>query len=235
MFRHDQRIRSMVTLWTLTILVLAHGGGCLPESPDPTGSSLESSPTPINVYITSDYMYATGETAYAAAVADGATGTLTYEWSITPPGLIIEGANDQLVSFTSSASGNAILTVTATDSGTGTSATDATQITFQGQEPTEPLTADPGPDQTVAVGDTVLLFGSASGGFGNYAFSWRQASGPAQATAPDYAFDDPAITVIGTTPGIAVFELIVHDYDYNFGVTIWATGTVRVEVVPASD
>lgn len=233
MSRLSQRIRSVVALCTLSILFLALGAGC-PTDALPLNSA---STTSISVDIVSGYSWYTGETRTAAALVYGATGTVTYQWSITPPGLLIGSANDLVASFTASTTGSAILLVTATDSGTGTSATNAMEVTFQSSEPgtpttmpSEPLTVDAGPDQTVAVGYTVLLLGSASGGYGNYIFEWRQASGPAQTTAPQFMTDSPAITVIGTTPGTAVFELIVRDY---LGET--ATRTVRVMVTGPPD
>ena len=230
MSRLTQSIRSVVPVCILGILVLALGAGC------PLDATLlnPSSPTPIDVSIVTGYSWNTGETGSAAAVVCGATGTVTYQWSITPPGLLVGSANDLVASFTASTPGSVILLVTATDSGTGTSATNATEVIFQGAQtttqPSTPLTVDAGPDQTVAVGYTVLLLGSASGGSGNYIFEWRQASGPAQTTAPQFVTDSPAITVVGTTPGTAVFELIVRDY---LGET--ATRTVRVEVTSSPD
>ena len=198
------------------------GTGCLPDDPEPSSSGS------LSVSIVSDYSWDTGATGTAAAVVTGNVGAAAFQWSITAPGTIVGGAGDSVVSFTSSTASAATLLVTVTDSITGDTTTNAYEVRFQGTTPSQPLAVDAGQDQTVAVGNTVLLLGSASGGSGSYSYLWRQASGPAQDIAGEYSTETAAITVIGKTPGTAVFELIVRDY---LGETV--TKTVKV-VVTAS-
>jgi hypothetical protein len=208
MYCSIQRIWSAVGLSTSGILVLVSGVGCLPVA----GLFDPAPPSSLYLSIVTDSYLNAGETVSAAAVVSGATGTVTYQWSITSPGVLVGRADDLVVSFTAPTAGSAVLLVTATDSGTGTSVTTAQAIEFQSAVPSGPLTIDAGPDQTVAVGYTVLLLGTVSGGSGQYQVNWRQVSGPAQTIVPEYAIGTLAITVVGTTPGTAVFKLIVSDY-----------------------
>lgn len=206
----------------ITLICLMGVLGC------PSGSSFYYyvGPAPITASINATTSLTAGDIGSAAAVITGVTGELTYEWTITSPGVIVGNSNDLTVSFGSPDAGSVTLAVTVTDSGTGTSATSAVQINFQeATQPLPPLTANAGPDQTIAVGNTVLLLGSVSGGEPGHAFIWRQASGPVQDTKPEFTDNSGAITVVGTTPGIAVFELIVGD---SAGAS--ATDTVQVIV-----
>lgn len=89
------------------------------------------------------------------------------------------------------------------------------------------LVADAGADQTVAVGNSVSLTASATGGRGSYDFSWRQTGGPTLTIVPTSA-DTASISVSGTASGVATLEVTVTD---SAGST--DTDTAQVTVVPA--
>ena len=210
----------------LSAVVLTLGQGCPPSV---VGEAMISAP---GVTVDADYLVAVGENGSAAAVVYSATGAVGYQWEIAAPGTIVGASDDALVSFTSTAPGTATLVVTVTDLTTGAVGTAVAEIEFRG--PALPLTAEAGPDQSVQVGNTVLLTGSAAGGttvaFSSapYVFDWRQVSGPAQDISPQFYNGSLAITVIGTTPGTAVFKLFVTD---TSGTT--ATDTVTLTITPA--
>jgi len=213
--------RSTPVVYLACMMALLVNLGCPPGS----NFSFYTDPA-LSIYasITSDaYATQVGQTETAGVDTGNYTGTVTYQWSITPPGVIVGSSTDPTVSFTATAAGTISLSVTATDSGTGTSATSTTQIDIV--DVPVPLTVDAGPDQTVAVGYTALLRGSISGDGDESYFSvgWRQISGPLQTVIPEYA-NTLAITVVGTTPGSAIFEL--------FGTN--NSDTVTVVVTPAT-
>ncbi len=204
--------RSVLSLCALSLLAPTLGLDCMSLAPLPGFWDA----APIQVSIVSDWSFDVDETSSAAAIVTGATGTVTYQWSVNSPAVIVGAGDDQVTTFTASEACSVILLVTVTDSGTGTSVTNGMPIEFDEYgslptQPAEPLIIDAGPDRTVAVGYTTLLLGSVSGGSGSYGVVWRQASGPVQTVLPDDGFYSDAITVVGTTAGTAVFEMIVRD------------------------
>ena len=183
-------------------------------------------PTPIAVNAGPDQTVNVGSTGTAAAAVAGATGAVSFVWSITAPGAIIGSSTGPGVSFTATTAGAATLSVTATDAGTGTSATDTALITFQSATPPVALAANAGPDQTIILGSVVQLAGSASGGTPPYSFQWQQVSGPVQSIDPANGVGS-AIRVTGLLAGAAVFQLTVTD-----GTSATATDAVTVNVQP---
>lgn len=90
-----------------------------------------------------------------------------------------------------------------------------------------------GSDQTVVVGNTVTLDGSASTGR-NLSFRWRQTSGPTVALATPNAsrttFNAPGTVEPGSAP--LVFELVVRDAQ---GLTARDTVAIRVRAADGGD
>jgi hypothetical protein len=216
--------RGILTCLIATgLLTLLCGQGCPAVFPAALNTSIGAS-------VNATPLLQTGETGSAAASIWNAVGPPSYAWTITAPGEIVGSATDLVVTFKANAPGTITLAVTVTDSGTGIVVTSSAEVQVVGPaEPPESLIADAGPDQTVQVGSTILLNGSASGGVTDgwslYGYMWRQVSGPFQNTAPDFVSESQAITVIGTTPGEAVFALIAQDQS---GAT--AMDTVKVTV-----
>ena len=104
-----------------------------------------------------------------------------------------------------------MFTLTVTD-GNGGIATDAVTITtYKGGSSS--LTADAGPDQSVnlddnPVGVNAVLAGSATGGDGNYTYSWSPTQGLSNS-----GIANPGFTASGE--GTFVFTLTVTDGDGN--------------------
>jgi len=90
----------------------------------------------------------------------------------------------------------------------------------------EALVANAGADATVAVGSTVALVGSATGGTAPYTYLWQQTAGVTQALSNA---DRATASVSGVAAGTATFQLTVTDAT---GAT--ATDTVVITVSAAS-
>jgi hypothetical protein len=88
-----------------------------------------------------------------------------------------------------------------------------------------PLAADAGADAPVNVGQSIVLQGSASGGSGNYSFSWSPTAGLNNA-----AIAQPTFTP--TTIGTIVFTLTVTDSTSGGSVTDTVTVTVGTTSPP---
>lgn len=212
MLRFAPPSRSVLSLCVLSLLAPTLGLDCMSLTPM---SGLWGA-APIQVSIVSDWYFDVDQTASAAALVTGASGTVTYEWSVNSPAVIVGTGDGQVTNFMAAEPCSVILLVTVTDSGTRTSVTNGMAIEFQDYgspttQPAEPLTIDAGPDRTVAVGYTTLPLGSVSGGSGYHGVVWRQASGPVQTVLPADGVYSDVVTVVGTTPGTAVFEMIVRD------------------------
>lgn len=138
---------------------------------------------------------------------------LTYAWTQTAgPATTLTGADTTTPTFTAP-TGPATLTftLTVTDPHDATD-TDTVTITVNGTP-----AADAGPDQSVRVGDTVTLDGSASSDpdGDDLDFAWTQTAGPtvdvdgADTVAP--AFSAPPSPAGPTLPVVVAFDLTVTD------------------------
>ena len=126
--------------------------------------TVKVNPLPI-VYAGADTTIFYGTSTALTGTATGGTGTLNYLWK--PETNIGQGGNS-LTPLTTNLYSECIFTLTATDL-SGCSATDSTTVFIVGG----PLTALPtvSPEYTCA-GDTATIFANASGGSGNYTYSW---------------------------------------------------------------
>ncbi len=184
-------------------------------------------PVPVEANAGADVSLLQGNTTTLAGSATGGTGSYTFSWVQTggPTQTLVNGGTaSPSVSATGNA-GDAVFTLTATDSD-GVSDTDTVTVTVTAPDVPEPaeLVANAGADATVEVGQTVQLMGSATGGTNPLGFQWTQLSGPVQSIVPAFG-NAQNLTVVGTTAGTAVFELLVTD---SLGETDTDTATVTV-------
>ena len=147
--------------------------------------------------------------------------TISYVWNQTSGPAVILSDNAALSPSFAAPASMATMTCEITASDGWLSHTDAVAITVENNPPT----SDAGEDQTVRLGDTVTLDGSASTDPDNdiISYSWNQTAGPAVALSDDAA-SSPAFTA-PSSAGMLTFELTVSDgYDTD-------TDTVTITVV----
>ena len=112
--------------------------------------------------------------------ATGGSGSYTYSWSQTggTPNVTLTGDDTATPSFTAP---NEAATLVFRVIVTAGEQSDNDTVTITVRAPTGPdpqaLAAEAGPAQTVDAGAQVTLNGSASGGSGNYTYTWSQTSG----------------------------------------------------------
>jgi len=138
------------------------------------------------------------------------------------PIVVLDGANTAQATFTFPAGATALL-FELTVSGPGGSATDTVVIAPAGTEPPPPV-ADAGPDQTVAVGSTVVLDGSGSSNA--VSFQWTQIAGPTVALT-----DANTAQARFVFPGGGVTSLTFRLTVAN-GAGVTATDTVVITALP---
>lgn len=228
MFTQHTFKRPVVLCCAIGALVLLLGAGC--PQPAPLNQAVPLEPLWANI-VTDSYLIVGGPVT-ASLNTNRDADSLEYRWSVTSPATIVGDDDAMTVTYSSPTAASVVLTVIVTDPATGSSVTAATSIGFLAEESesVQPPVLEVSPDRTVAVGETVLLLGTVTGPrVSEYMTFWRQTSGPAQTITPDYAGSTLAITVVGTTPGTAVFEFIVVTYDNQV-----VTKSVNVEVTPAT-
>ena len=91
-----------------------------------------------------------------------------------------------------------------------------------------PLAAEAGPDTPVNVGQSIVLQGSASGGSGNYTYSWSPTAGLTNSTIAQPTFTP-------TTIGTVVFTLTVTDSTNGDIATDTVTVTVGTTSPPVAE
>jgi|GEM_PF-5587030 len=146
---------------TTYTVVLTDGSGC--TATDQITISILPNPT---VVAETDTSICVGENVTLSAIATGGSGSsYNYSWD-----------NGLGIGQTHSVSPvqTTIYTVTATDEN-GCSATDQVTVTVN------PLpVVNLGPDTSICIGEELLLFASATGGDGNYTFTWDNGLNPGQ-------------------------------------------------------
>jgi len=182
---------------------------------------------PISVTIGGTSIAETGSSVVLTATVSGATGTATYAWSVTSGSGTLDGVNARSVRVTCNTEGTTTVAVTASDSGTGTSAAASLTVTCTAATPpAEPLAVTASADDTTpAVGDTIALLASATGGTPPYTYSWAQTTTTAGATVSNATTQTPSVTF--SAAGSFTFQVLVQD---AAGPT--ATATVGVTVEP---
>ena len=151
------------TALSLLTAITLLSGGCQNASVPLAGLTAEAGP---------DKTIALGGNTTLDGSASGGQGPYTYSW--TPTSGLDNAAAAQP---TASPTGTIQYTLSVTDS-LGQTATDNTTVTVAAG-----LTAEAGPDKTIALGGNTTLEGSASGGQGPYMYNWAPTTGLNNATA----------------------------------------------------
>ncbi|MDX9906672.1 MAG: T9SS type A sorting domain-containing protein [Bacteroidales bacterium] len=106
----------------------------------------------------------TGEYSQLVAYASGGSGTYTYLWSSNPPGFSSDLPNPIATPYQTTT-----YYVSVNDGNNYVSGS-VTVSVFSNPIP------DAGPDQAISHGTSTILYGSASGGSGNYSYQWEPAN-----------------------------------------------------------
>jgi len=151
-----------------TVEVTSAAGGSARRAVTVTGAALD--PLPVVARAGTDQTVQQGQ----LVTLDGSASTGTPSWAQTAgaPPVVLSDPNAEVTTF---AAPNSATDLTFTLTVTGPGGPQSDDVTVHVAPLTSP-NADAGPDQEVAVGDTVTLDGSAS--TGTAGFGWAQLSGP---------------------------------------------------------
>ena len=146
-----------------------------------------------------------------ASTNSGGIGTLTYSWSIqsAPAGstATLSNANSVTATFTPDLVGTYTVALTVSNGSQSATATVIISTTDV------PPTANPGPNQTVAVGSTVTLNGTKSFDLNSQplAYTWSLISAPPNSAASIFSLRSPIAGFVADVSGTYIVGLVVND------------------------
>ncbi len=158
-----------------------------------------------------------------------ATGTLTYSWEFTsrPAGSSarLDNETSAMPSFVVDVPGDYAITLTVSNG----AETDSATVTVSTKN--TPPVADAGPNQTVAVGATVIHSGSGSSDVDGNAltYSWTLITKPSGSTAALSGANTVSPTFVVDKPGMYIAQLVVND---GLADSIPSTVTITTQNTP---